>query len=176
MEFSRVPEWFESVRLGIVLEASNIESQLSSKRKGGGKVVFTNGCFDLLHVGHVRYLKEAKSLGDYLFVGLNSDSSVKRLKGENRPILDQQSRAEILASLSCVDFVCLFDEETPRNLIELVKPDILVKGGDWKKEEIVGWEFVEKYGGAVQSLQFVPGNSTTGIVEKIIESFSTSKT
>ncbi|PIT99359.1 MAG: D-glycero-beta-D-manno-heptose 1-phosphate adenylyltransferase [Bdellovibrionales bacterium CG10_big_fil_rev_8_21_14_0_10_45_34] len=130
------------------------------------KVVFTNGCFDLLHVGHVRYLKQARSLGDILVVGVNTDSSVKRLKGPSRPIQNENDRAEILSSLECVDLVCLFTEETPIELIKKVRPDILVKGGDWAPEKIVGYDFVHSYGGIVKSLSFIDGRSTTRIIEK----------
>ena len=132
------------------------------------KIVFTNGVFDLLHKGHVSYLAEAASLGDHLVVGLNSDSSSKQLnKGPNRPIQDQDSRALILASLHVVSLVCIFDEETPAELIKLVKPDVLVKGGDWKPEQIAGYDTVKSYGGEVLSINFVPGFSTTSIEQKI---------
>ncbi|MEI7973713.1 MAG: D-glycero-beta-D-manno-heptose 1-phosphate adenylyltransferase [Bdellovibrio sp.] len=131
----------------------------------GKRIVFTNGCFDLLHVGHVRYLQEAKSLGDFLFVGLNSDASVRRLKGAERPIQCQNDRAEILLALRCVDWVSIFDEDTPLELIRQVKPQILVKGGDWKPEQIVGSNFVLEYGGEVKSLGFSEGRSTTKIIE-----------
>ncbi len=131
------------------------------------RVVFTNGCFDLLHVGHVRYLQDAKKQGDYLVVGLNSDSSVKTLKGEGRPIQTELERAEILLALSAVDAVCIFSEDTPLNLINSVKPDVLVKGGDWKVEDIVGSKEVLSWGGEVRSLQFVEGKSTTNIVESV---------
>ena len=137
------------------------------RMRQGCKLVFTNGCFDILHVGHLRYLQEAKSQGDLLFIGLNSDSSVRQLKGETRPIVPEDERGEMLAGLGCVDFVALFSQETPLELIQKVQPDILVKGGDWKPEQIVGSEFVLSKGGEVRSLQFVEGRSTTNIVEKI---------
>ena len=130
------------------------------------KVVFTNGCFDLLHVGHVRYLAEAKKLGDFLIVGINSDDSVKRLKGPTRPIQNQSDRAEILKALEAVDETVIFTEDTPENLIKNVRPDILVKGGDWKVDQIVGGPFVQSYGGQVCSLTFIDGKSTTKIIEK----------
>ncbi len=130
------------------------------------KIVFTNGCFDLLHIGHVRYLKEARKLGDFLVVGINSDSSVKELKGPTRPIQNQDDRAEILSSLEAVDATVIFTESTPERLIKNVKPDILVKGGDWTVDQIVGGHFVQSYGGKVMSLQFVEGKSTTKIIEK----------
>lgn len=134
--------------------------------RAGKKVVFTNGCFDLLHIGHVRYLQEARSLGDILVVGLNTDASVKRLKGPARPIQSESDRAQILAALACVDFTVLFDEDTPENLIREIRPDILVKGGDWKIEQIAGGAFVKSIGGEVRSLQFIEGRSTTSIIEK----------
>lgn len=129
-------------------------------------VVFTNGCFDILHVGHVRYLQQAKSLGKFLVVGVNSDASVQRLKGPTRPIQNENDRAEILAALASVDFVVIFDQETPEELIRAIRPGVLVKGGDWKPESIVGGSFVLSYGGQVKSLQFVEGKSTTKIIEK----------
>lgn len=134
--------------------------------RAGKKVVFTNGCFDLLHVGHVRYLQEAKSLGDILVVALNSDASVKKLKGPTRPVQIENDRAEILAALGAVDFTILFTEETPEKVIQSIKPDILVKGGDWKIEQIVGAPFVQSYGGKVYSLHFIEGKSTTKLIEK----------
>ncbi len=146
-----------------------ILAALEKWRANGKKLVFTNGCFDILHVGHVRYLTEARSLGDGLMVGVNSDESVSDLKGPSRPILPENERLELLQALRCVDFVCPFSEETPKRLIELVRPDILVKGGDWPAEKIVGGDFVKSYGGSVMSLPFVAGHSTTGIVERIIK-------
>ncbi|MCE1164455.1 MAG: D-glycero-beta-D-manno-heptose 1-phosphate adenylyltransferase [Bacteroidetes bacterium] len=131
------------------------------------KVVFTNGCFDIIHRGHVEYLNEAKSLGDFLVVGLNSDSSVKKLKGPERPVVGEQDRALVLSSLKPVDAVIIFSEETPYELIKFLRPDFLVKGGDWKKEEIVGSDVVEEYGGKVISLKFVDSFSTTGLINKI---------
>ena len=131
------------------------------------RIVFTNGCFDLLHVGHVQYLREAKKLGDILVLGLNSDSSVKQLKGPSRPIQNENDRAEIISELKSVDYVVIFSDETPLKLIQEVKPDILVKGGDWKIDQIVGSDFVIKNGGKVMSLCLVEGRSTTKIVEKM---------
>lgn len=150
--------------MGKVLPFSSISSELEKQRQK--KVVFTNGCFDLLHVGHVRYLQEAKAQGDLLVVGLNSDSSVKKLKGPTRPVQIEADRAEILAALSAVDYVVIFDEETPEKLIHAVRPHVLVKGGDWKPETIVGAPFVMSYGGEVKSLQFVQGKSTTSLIAK----------
>ena len=134
--------------------------------RAGKKIVFTNGCFDLLHVGHVRYLQAAKALGNFLVVALNSDVSVKKLKGPSRPVQSENDRAEILAALGCVDFTLLFDEETPERLIQLIRPDILAKGGDWKVEQIVGAPFVQSYGGLVFSLAFIEGKSTTKLIER----------
>lgn len=136
-------------------------------KKAGKKIVFTNGCFDILHVGHVRYLREARSLGDVLVVGLNRDSSVRGLKGSGRPVTNESERAETLGALEAVDYIVLFGEATPENLIHAIKPDFLVKGGDWKKKAIVGASFVESYGGRVKPLRFVKGYSTTQLIEKI---------
>lgn len=152
--------------MGQVQDLSSIEKSLAALRSQNKKIVFTNGCFDLLHVGHVRYLQEARALGDVLVVGINSDASVKRLKGPTRPIQIENDRAEILAALACVDFTVIFVEDTPENLIQKVRPDILVKGGDWKISDIVGAPFVQSYGGQVMSLQFINGKSTTKLIEK----------
>lgn len=138
--------------------------QLKEKNK---RIVFTNGCFDILHAGHITYLSKAKSLGDALVIGLNSDASVKELKGKSRPIVPQKNRAIVLAALEAVDFVVIFKELTPLKLIKAIRPDILVKGGDWKKEDIVGSNFVELYGGKVKSLPYVKGLSTRGLINKI---------
>ncbi len=137
-----------------------------------GKVVFTNGCFDLLHAGHVAYLQEAASLGDRLIVGLNSDASVRRLKGDQRPINPQDERKMVLEALACVDKVVIFSEDTPLQVIKQIKPDILVKGGDWTPEQIVGSEFVLSYGGQVRSLKFVEGLSSTNIIDKIVRVYA----
>ncbi len=131
------------------------------------KIVFTNGCFDILHSGHVVYLNEAKKQGDLLFMGLNSDASIKRLKGESRPINKEKDRKYILENLRCVDFVEAFEEDTPYELIKAVQPDVLVKGGDWKISDIVGHDIVTAKGGEVKSLIFVDGYSTTGIISSV---------
>jgi D-beta-D-heptose 7-phosphate kinase / D-beta-D-heptose 1-phosphate adenosyltransferase len=144
---------------------------VAQERSRGKRVVFTNGCFDLLHVGHVKYLQKARGFGDLLIVGLNSDASVKRLKGENRPLIEESERAHILAALDCIDFVVLFDEDTPLRLIEALVPDVLVKGGDYSIEEVVGREVVEAAGGRVELVQFVDGRSTSRIIEKILASY-----
>ena len=140
-------------------------------RAAGKRVVFTNGCFDLLHPGHVRYLTAARALGDVLIVALNSDRSVRELKGPTRPILTEAERAEVMAALGCVDYVTIFDEPTPRSLIAGLLPDVLVKGGDWGVSEIVGREEVEAAGGITQSLAFVEGCSTTEIISRILDRF-----
>ncbi len=134
-----------------------------------GQVVFTNGCFDLLHIGHVRYLQEAKKQGKFLIVALNSDKSVQKLKGKNRPIVPLAERAEMMASLECVDYVTSFNEDTPYKIIEELQPDILVKGGDWNAKDIVGQDIVTKRGGKVLSLSYVENQSTTHIINKIRE-------
>ncbi|MDD5360698.1 MAG: D-glycero-beta-D-manno-heptose 1-phosphate adenylyltransferase [Ignavibacteria bacterium] len=131
------------------------------------KIVFTNGCFDIIHRGHLEYLNEAKALGDFLVVGVNSDSSVKKLKGKDRPVVGQDDRAFVLLNLKPVDAVIIFDEDTPYNLINFVKPDFLVKGGDWKEDDIVGSDIVKGYGGKVISLKFVDSYSSTNLIEKI---------
>ena len=136
-------------------------------KSGGQKVVFTNGCFDVLHYGHVCYLAEAKDLGDKLVIGLNSDASVRRLKGETRPVNGQHERATLLASLSFVDAVVIFEEDTPENLIKTLKPDFLVKGGDYTFETIVGAEFVSSYGGSVKTIPLVENFSTTKILKRL---------
>lgn len=151
--------------MGIFLQQDTLIKKLALERQGK-KIVFTNGCFDLLHIGHVRYLQEAKSQGDILVVALNTDASVRKLKGPERPVQLESDRAEILAALSCVDYTILFDEDTPEKVIHNIKPDILVKGGDWKVEQIVGNEFVQSYGGKVLSLPFIDGRSTTRLIEK----------
>ncbi len=134
------------------------------------QIVFTNGCFDLIHLGHLHYLAEAKSLGDKLIVGVNSDASVQRLKGQHRPIKNQQTRLNLLAALQFVDAVILFEQDTPYELIKIVQPNILVKGGDWQPHQIVGSDIVLQSGGEVRSLQFIPGYSTSRYEQKIKES------
>jgi D-beta-D-heptose 7-phosphate kinase/D-beta-D-heptose 1-phosphate adenosyltransferase len=136
----------------------------------GKKIVFTNGVFDIVHRGHVEYLTKAKALGDVLFVGMNTDASVQRLKGPQRPVVPQDDRAFVLAALRVVDYVCLFDEDTPYNLIKAVVPDVLVKGSDWAIDSIVGKDIVEAAGGKVQTIDYVPNRSTTNIIQKIATS------
>lgn len=141
-------------------------------RTQGKKIVFTNGCFDLIHTGHTRYLAKAKSFGDALIVAVNSDASVRRIKGDKRPINNEADRMETLAALEAVDFVVLFDEPDPFRVISELQPDVLVKGGDWPVEKIIGRDIVEARGGKVISVGYIEGASTTGIIEKIVEKYS----
>ena len=148
----------------LLKENLNAINNLKSEKK---KIVFTNGCFDLLHVGHIRYLSNAKKLGDFLIVGLNSDESVKILKGQNRPINKFEDRAMLLSALRSVDLVIMFEEQTPENLINKIVPDVLVKGGDYDIEDIVGYHTVIKNGGKVKALDFYKGYSSTNYIKKI---------
>ncbi len=159
------------------LEPTELKRRLDHLRAAGRRVVFTNGCFDLLHPGHVRYLAEARQLGDVLVVGVNTDASVRRLnKAPNRPINPESDRAEVLAALASVDFVTLFDDDTPLALIHLLEPDVLVKGGDWRPDQIVGADFVHARGGEVRSLPFAEGYSTTNLLDRIRDSAKPSST
>lgn len=157
--------------MGRVVSLEELLKELAHRRamspRRPPRVVFTNGCFDILHVGHARYLRDARALGDLLVVGVNTDASVKRLKGPERPIQTESDRAELLTHLGAVDYAVLFDEDTPLELIEAVEPDVLVKGGDWAPEQIVGSKFVLARGGDVKSLPFHPGHSTTSLIERI---------
>lgn len=146
---------------------SGIEVELFREKNLNKQIVFTNGCFDILHIGHVRYLQKASELGDVLVVGLNSDSSVKRLKGPERPINSEGDRAELLASLGFVDYVVIFEDDTPKNLIQMIQPDVLVKGGDYSPEQVVGKDIVEARGGRLELIEFVEGKSTTSLIDKI---------
>jgi D-beta-D-heptose 7-phosphate kinase/D-beta-D-heptose 1-phosphate adenosyltransferase len=152
-----------------IISLESLLRLLAEKRKDDITVVFTNGCFDILHVGHTSFLQEARRLGDLLIVGLNNDESVERLKGPHRPVIPLKERAAILSSLAGVDYVIAFEEDTPIRLIEAIKPDILVKGDDYKKEEVVGREVVESYGGRVELVKLVRGVSTTSIIKRIIK-------
>ena len=145
-----------------ILNWNELKAELDNLKTKGKKVVFTNGCFDILHIGHIRYLRDAKALGDVLVIGLNSDKSVSKIK-PGRPVNPQGHRAEVLSSLEMVDYVTLFDEETPYELIKFIKPDVLVKGGDWKKEDIVGSDIAKE----TRSLPYVKGISTTKLIDKI---------
>jgi rfaE bifunctional protein nucleotidyltransferase chain/domain len=151
----------------VILDRGELLRVRAGLRAEGRRLVFTNGCFDILHVGHVRYLAAARGLGDVLLVAVNSDRSVRVLKGAGRPVLNEAERAELLAALSSVDFVTVFDEDSPRRLISELLPDVLVKGGDYALEEIHGREEVEAAGGRVLALPFVEGASTTGIIERV---------
>jgi D-beta-D-heptose 7-phosphate kinase / D-beta-D-heptose 1-phosphate adenosyltransferase len=151
--------------LDVMVNVVNVE------KTKGKRIVFTNGCFDLLHAGHVKYLQKARSFGDLLILGLNSDSSVRRLKGEKRPLIGQAERAHILAALDCVDYLVIFDEDTPMRLIEALKPDVLAKGGDYTPDRVVGKDIVESFGGRVELVEFVDGKSTTNIIEKILKNY-----
>ena len=149
--------------------ARRLKPLLARLRRQGRRIVFTNGCFDLLHVGHLRYLQRARRHGDRLVVGINSDRSVRKIKGPLRPLLPQSERAEVLAALSCVDYVTIFDEPDPYKIIAALKPDVLIKGSDWGKNEIIGRDVVEAYGGKVRRVPLVKGVSTTRLIEKILK-------
>jgi D-glycero-beta-D-manno-heptose 1-phosphate adenylyltransferase len=151
-----------------IVDSDSLKDRLNDLRGSGSRIVFTNGCFDILHAGHVRYLSEARSYGDILVVGLNSDKSVKLIKGEKRPIIPELQRAEVLAGLWCVDYVTLFHESDPLKLIEKLKPDILVKGADWAEDQIVGADIVNATGGKVIRIRMVSGVSTSEIIRKIL--------
>ena len=155
----------------------SIESLLEHVRtlhKSGKTVVFTNGCFDLLHQGHIDFLRRARALGDFLVVAINTDNSVQRLKGRNRPIVPEEERAELLAGLEMVDAVCLFDQDTPLETILKIRPDVLVKGGDWGLEHIVGRAEVEGWGGQVLALPVLENHSTSGIIERVLARYGNS--
>lgn len=153
--------------MGKIVSQDDLIALITREKRNGRNVVFTNGCFDLLHPGHVRCLAEARALGDVLVVAVNSDRSVRSNKGRERPLVPQQDRAEVLAALSSVDYVTIFDEPTPRELITRVLPNILVKGADWAQNEVAGREEVEAAGGRVVSIPLAPGYSTTNLIEKI---------
>ncbi|MEQ8203005.1 MAG: D-glycero-beta-D-manno-heptose 1-phosphate adenylyltransferase [Smithellaceae bacterium] len=158
-----------------ILDRQILKEKLDALRKDGKKIAFTNGCFDILHVGHVRYLREAKKTADVLVLALNSDSSVRSIKGEKRPLVGEEERAEILAALEFIDFVTIFEELTPQELIVYLKPDVLIKGGDWPEDKVVGRDDVKKWGGRVVLIPEVKGKSTTNIVEKIKEVYNANK-
>lgn len=149
-----------------VIPRGRVGALMARLRRRGNRVVFTNGCFDILHAGHARYLRRASALGDILVVGLNGDASVRRLKGAGRPVQKADDRAYLLASLACVSYVVVFGEDTPAALIEEVRPDVLVKGGDWRGKEIVGAAFVRARGGTVRTIRFLPGRSTSAIIRR----------
>jgi D-beta-D-heptose 7-phosphate kinase/D-beta-D-heptose 1-phosphate adenosyltransferase len=151
-----------------ILSWEKLKKQVELRRLDGSRIVFTNGCFDIIHAGHVRYLQKAKNAGDILIVALNSDSSVRKIKGKRRPIVPQKERAEVVASLKSVDYVTLFTEKTPIRLIEYIRPDILVKGADWPEDQIIGRDSVLSWGGKVVLIPIVNDASTTKIIEKIL--------
>jgi rfaE bifunctional protein nucleotidyltransferase chain/domain len=161
--------------MGKVYTRQSLNKQRTIWKQQQQKVVFTNGVFDILHRGHVEYLLKAKSLGDVLIVGMNTDASVKRIKGELRPIVNEEDRAFILSHLVCVDAVCLFEEDTPLALISVLVPDVLVKGADYTLDTIVGKDVVERAGGTVQTIEFIPDRSTSNIVQTIVSRFSNIK-
>jgi rfaE bifunctional protein nucleotidyltransferase chain/domain len=154
--------FLESLKLAPVLK--NLQNQ-------GKKVVFTNGVFDLLHLGHVTYLQDARKQGDLLVVGLNSDASVRRIKGPLKPLLPLEERAEMLLALSCVDYATFFEEENPYNVIQILKPDVLVKGGDWAVDKIIGGDLVQSWGGKVMNLPVVEGRSTTNLIQMVVDRY-----
>ncbi len=155
-------------RIGKIKNLSQMKTVIGRLKKEGRRVVFTNGCFDILHVGHIRYLQKARGKGDVLVVGLNTDRSVRIIKGEKRPIVPEKERAEVLAALECVDYIILFSEPDPLRLISALKPHVLVKGADWPKAKIVGREVVEETGGCIVRVPLVRGASSTGVIERIV--------
>jgi D-beta-D-heptose 7-phosphate kinase/D-beta-D-heptose 1-phosphate adenosyltransferase len=150
-----------------ILSQPALKRRLASLRRSGKRIVFTNGCFDLIHPGHIRYLRAARRLGDVLVAALNSDDSVRRLKGPGRPLIPQRDRCEVVAALEMVDYVTVFDDDTPYALIKNLQPDVLVKGGDWQPDEIVGADVVRARGGVVRSLPYARGYSTTALVKRV---------
>ena len=160
------------MKMGKIIDREKIANVVEELRAKGKKIVFTNGCFDIIHLGHIRYLREAKSKGDVLIIGLNSDESVRKIKGEKRPIMEQEERAEILASLEMVDFVVIFDETAPDELIKLIRPDVHIKGGDYQSpDELPEAELVRSLGGEVIIAGGVEGKSTSNIIKTIVERY-----
>jgi rfaE bifunctional protein nucleotidyltransferase chain/domain len=155
----------------IIFSRKKLIEKIKNLKRKGKKIVFTNGCYDLLHIGHVRFLKSAKRCGDVLVVAINSDSSVRKIKGDLRPIIPQKERAEVLAALYFVDIVTIFYEDNPYNIINDIKPDVLVKGGDWKIDKIIGADIVRNNGGIVKNIKYIKGESTTGIINKILKNY-----
>jgi len=158
-----------------IIPKDQIKKTIVSLKKKRLKIVFTNGCFDLLHVGHVRYLKEARALGDCLIIGLNSDRSVRKIKDPVRPLISEDQRAEVLAALECVDYIVLFDEADPFKLIEEIRPEVLVKGADWSMDKIIGADLVSSYGGQVRRVELVPSISSSEIINRIISRYKKSR-
>lgn len=155
-----------------IISLSGLKRKVRTLQQKGKRIVFTNGCFDILHFGHVKYLQDAKRKGDYLIVAVNSDASIKKIKAKNRPVIGQSDRLKTIAALSSVDFTLLFNENTPLKLIKALKPDVLIKGADWSKEKIVGADFVQSYGGKVETVKLVKNRSTSALIEKIVKDFS----
>ena len=153
----------------IIEDWDKLTNELNELKSQGKRIIFTNGCFDILHLGHVSYLKQAKELGDILVLALNTDDSVKKLKGDSRPINNQQDRALVINELKSIDYVTFFSEDTPYNIIKTLKPNIIAKGGDYSPEQVVGKDIVERYGGKVEIIPFVEGKSTTNIVNRMRE-------
>ncbi len=156
-----------------IVDWNELKERVDEAHRKGKRVAFTNGCFDILHVGHVQYLREARRTGDLLILGLNSDASVRAIKGERRPLVPQGERAEVVASLESVDYVTIFNDQTPLSLIEYLRPDVLVKGGDWQEETVVGSDAVRSWGGRVAIIPLTAGASTTNIVEKVLRVYGT---
>ena len=150
-----------------ILSREELLRQIAIWRLKDYRIVFTNGCFDILHYGHIKYLQDAKLASDILVLGLNSDASVKRIKGHKRPANKQLDRSRVLAALSCVDYITVFNQDTPLKLIKLLRPDILIKGGDWETDKIIGAEFVKGYGGRVLTIPYLKGYSTTGLIARL---------
>jgi rfaE bifunctional protein nucleotidyltransferase chain/domain len=154
---------------------SSLKTKINRLKQNGRRVVFTNGCFDILHYGHIKYLEDAKGRGDYLVVAVNSDSSIKKIKAKNRPVIGQSDRLKTIAALASVDFVVLFNEDNPLKVIKALRPDILIKGADWSKNKIVGADFVKSYGGKVLTVNLVKGRSTSALIKKITRVFGHAK-
>ncbi len=157
--------------MGRILRRQELKADLDMIKQAGKSVAFTNGCFDILHAGHVTYLEEAKKAADVLVLALNSDSSIRAIKGEKRPLIPEAQRAQVVAALACVDYVTIFSEDTPLELIRYLKPDILVKGGDWTEDQLAGGTDVKSWGGKILLIPVVPGISTTNIVAKILDAY-----
>ena len=153
-----------------IVDVKNVNELCAKLRSSGKKIVFTNGCFDILHAGHIDYMERSKALGDVLFVGVNSDASIKRIKGNTRPIVNQNFRTRALSGLSSVDYICVFEEDTPEDLIRMVNPNVLVKGMDWKGKKIAGQDFVSSNGGKVDFIEFLDGISTSIVIDNILKS------
>ena len=155
-----------------IISTTSLKRKVRRLKQAGKRIVFTNGCFDILHYGHIKYLQDAKNKGDYLVVAVNSDSSIKKIKAKNRPVIAQSDRLKTVAALASVDFVVLFNQNSPLRLIKALKPDILIKGADWSKKKIIGADFVASYGGKVLTANLVKGRSTSVLIEKIVRDFS----